>query len=107
MPYMQKLLNSHSCNINLLMSSAQPLRDDFIPVESPNDVCCCKICLELALAPVECTKCENLFCMACASAWRDKQDKYPPPAIAPRCPNKCNGGFEFKQAHRLVRSQIQ
>lgn len=45
-------------------------------VEELNDTFACKICFELALNPLECTSCEQLFCANCVDAWKKKNNQY-------------------------------
>ncbi|CAD8080931.1 unnamed protein product [Paramecium sonneborni] len=72
-------------------------RLDFIIAQEVKDEYLCNICYQLAINPVECQKCETLFCNSCSLDWKAKQNM---------CPNKCQEPYQLKQAHRMIRSEI-
>ena len=55
----------------------------------------CSICCSIILDPMQCTECENCFCLGCISDWKKKSDI---------CPFKCKNAKykESKLAKRIL-----
>lgn len=53
--------------LNLLRAVDQPFEDHFI----------CSICHGIVDAPKECSKCNNLFCLACINRWKEQSSNCP------------------------------
>jgi len=57
----------------------------------------CIICHEITLFPSECLHCQNLFCSACFSTWKN---------IRNVCPLQCKGDFQIKPIHTRLKEII-
>ncbi|KAM3143649.1 hypothetical protein pb186bvf_004145 [Paramecium bursaria] len=73
------------------------LRSLYQSIQEVNENYNCRICHELCIQPEECVKCEWLFCQICIVKWKEKKNQ---------CPNRCDGTFNTKNPHRLVKSEI-
>ena len=57
----------------------------------------CQICEEIIFDPIECSKCQNIFCKECLEFWLKKKEI---------CPLNCPGIFQPKQVHKLVKKSL-
>ena len=60
----------------------------------------CPICSMIALDPVECAKCDSIYCSGCITPWLSHEDF---------CPKKCDGtnAMNLKPVNRFVLNEMR